>query len=183
MKYKLIRITPGKNAANCLFNSVAYGILQRINNSTKYYTKLGTDLRKVITNEMKFRIDQYEKNGKYENDIIVMSGEWEGISENDNSNIVQKAKKYVKWIQKNCNMGGHIELKLLNMYVQSEYDVQGIIVHDADQLPDLKKIKGYTFKIKSNKKYSPIKLILHGVKNGGIHFNYINNLRNVSIRG
>lgn len=189
---------------NCLFSSIAYIILKNTGvriTSTILKNKaiqLRKKTMKVLENELK-------KN----NEELIMQISTVYTSEYTNSakfttnlnKMKENVKKYIKIMSRNTSWGGHIELFGLGQIVH-KLGYKGIQVYDLQvnsknnnsnryvksKLPSNKVLKGKlvpisNFKTKFVKKHKKlIRIILHGVENGGYHFDPLFQYTNSSIK-
>lgn len=133
---------------NCLYNSIAYGILFRENGvppKKKQYKELSKLLRELMVERMR----NYVTNGKVTNSNVIdtlylMSGsQLEETSSNSNNNLpdvlsIDKLKQlslnYINRMSKNCEWGGHLEIKFLNELLKVHFNYRGLVVYDANTL-------------------------------------------------
>ena len=161
---------------NCLFNSIAYGILFRENSSKRpsksKISKLAKQLRFKMTSYMYSTVLNSKKN----NILEAMSTSYNEEFSNEINNTIYdslndkevqllKSIKYIETMSRNGMWGGIIELKFLNEIVKKEYDFKGIVVYNPDTE---KKYIGMDLQLSRNRK--PILSIVHHT---GVHYDYV----------
>jgi hypothetical protein len=150
----------------CLFNSIAYGILYLSTgnkHTTSQYKPLARKLRKKTVNILNTNILQMNMNA-----IITMSAEYNDKQNNFNLNeMVKRSKLYVKKMSKSCTWGGEIELQVLGSIVQN-YGFRGVKVYDIDTKRLLMKSK------MARNKNPVIHIVLHDTNSGGSHYDFWN---------
>lgn len=143
---------------NCLFYAIAYGILYKYNLNINEYKKLGVKLRKRACDYLKGQITR-----KNYDIIYAMGSDFNTLQ---SSSPIENAKKYLSKMYKNGTWGGQLEILALSDYIHSK-GFRGILVYDEK----CKRIKHMRSNIGSCGPY--IKIMLHGVSYGGIHFDFI----------
>ena len=153
----------------CLFNSIAFGILHNIHQKHKKptmreYKSLATSLRKICTQKMSELVDKNDRDT-----IQVLSASLINFNSVPNRySNVRKAKLYIRHMKKKKTWGGYIEINMLNDYIK-RFGFKGIQVLD-DQKRPIREMKT----VITRKHPNPIiHLMLSGVKHGGFHFNYV----------
>ena len=160
---------------NCLYNSLAYGILYRDVKPKKPNSKSIKNLAKILRDKM--AIAMYKKilgNDKNKTNVIfLMAGSYDDdFNSNLNNGLTNneilylKSIKYIEKMSEDKCWGGMIELQFLNEIVKDEYDFRGIVVYDAETK---KPFIGMDQKI-SRKKQLPLLNIVHYEN---IHYDYV----------
>ena len=152
----------------CLFNAIAYGILYYINNhipKVKDYKTLAKHLRSYVVNYYESKL----KNDSVLLHLAILYGEVRNKNINiENKDLIYKyAKKYISHMKKECSWGGVYEINVLNRLIKY-LGFQGIVILDDS----FEIIHGMKMKLNKKKKHH-ITLILHGVKIGGYHFDFV----------
>lgn len=172
-----MKIHQVKGDGNCLFNSIAYGILFRESAPSKPSKSSVSQLARQLRFKMTAYMYASILNSKRNNNIIeAMSTsyneEFSNYVHNDlydtlNNKQAQilKSIKYIETMSQNGTWGGIIELKFLNEIVKKEYDFRGIVIYDVDTE---KKFVGMDLPLSRNKK--PILSIVHHT---GLHYDYV----------
>ena len=167
--YKLINVAADNQ---CLYNAVACGIIHHKLGKSKLkkisYKKIATTLKNKVVNFYKREIEN--NNNKI---IEQLSLEWIILSNkeiNKDEEKLEFANKYIEHIQKSTSWGGQPELVGMSKYLH-KLGFKGVKVYDDN----FNIIKNYKSKFKTTNKLPYIKIILHGTRLGGVHFNYIYN--------
>lgn len=150
----------------CLFNAVAYGILYLSSDSIVKRIQYKSLARKLRKNTVKM-LSQKIQNRDIDY-ILTMSAEYNNNqSDFSPKQLINRAKLYVKRMSKSCVWGGQIELQMLGHIVQT-YGYKGVKVYDAVS-------KRLLMKSPMAKNKNPvIHIVLHGVNNGGTHYDFWN---------
>jgi hypothetical protein len=150
---KLIHSVAGDG--NCLYNSIAYGILLRENKTIpkkKEYKALAKVLRDLMVTRMRtFILSAKLTNTNVIDTLYQMSGSQ--LEENNDSNdnydnvenlTLEKIKSlshnYINRMSVNGEWGGHLEIKFLNEILKNSFNYKGLVVYDADTLKEWKSL-------------------------------------------
>ena len=147
----------------CLFNSVAVGIIYLSTGQYRPYKKLAKYLRSETVKRLKQRISDFDYNL-----IVSMAGQYANSNNNNVDNLLQRAKNYVKSMSKSCTWGGDIEVLILGEIVQA-YGFAGIKVWDSDT-----GLLIMQSKMNSPRVNPTIHIVMRDVFRGGSHYNFYN---------
>ena len=166
----------------CLFNSVAFGILYYLGNrnvpTKQEYKQLAKRLREetvaMLQKDFNNAISK-QKNGKVTEATTIMSIMTSKNTYRISTNFKQSkanAKTYINKMKKSSTWGTQLEVQKLSTYVR-EFGFNGIKVLQKNE-NQISQIHGMNF---TNSKYKSefptIQIILHGVNVGGIHFDFM----------
>ena len=150
----------------CLFNSVAYGIIYLSTGKTpKNYKILARKLRKETVKALTHKIRSLDFTF-----ISAMSAEYNNDQNVNLDNMIKRARLYRNNMRKSCTWGGQIELQVLGPIVHY-YGYRGIKVYNANNKRLLMSSP------MSSQKNPVIHIVLHGVRSsggGGVHFDFWN---------
>ena len=113
---------------NCLYNSIAYGIIHGKNIENGNVKQLSKQLRHEMITFMFKKILSNDKDRLQM--ISSMAGTFEDEHICSNNNKFITSLKYIKDMSKNGTWGGLIELYFLNEVVKIYYGFKGIVVYD-----------------------------------------------------
>lgn len=171
--YKIYNVSADNE---CLFNAIAYGVLYHFKNNKiagKCYKDLAKKLRKRVVEVFEEEVSNGNKKfiERLCCEYIVMSGTDCPDDAEDNSYQKEYAERYIEQMKKKSTWGGSPEVHALTKYIHRR-GFKGIKVYEYED-GEYKVIKSMCTKSMSKNKYPHINLLLHGVKMGGLHFDFM----------
>jgi hypothetical protein len=160
-------------AGNCFFYAVVIGLYHRkekngdiIIPDDRFVVKKGKELRVLVMNKMK----QVIRNNNNFRDGIISSEIDRRIDTRQtiNTNVSILLKSYVKDMGENGTWGGHPEAVIMRGILQ-EFGFKGLSIYEKKKGKFIK-LNQFGNNRNNNKPYTEIRLRLHEVERGGMHF-------------
>lgn len=162
-------------AGNCFFYAIAIGLYHRIDDETgellipnnRFISKKGKELRAMVVDKIKNII---ERNNNFKQGVVASEINRRIASrKNPNRNVSFLVSSYVRKMGGSGEWGGHPEVVAMHQLLQ-ESGYKGLSIYDKKPNGKFKKLTQFGVTINNTKHLPEIKLRLHGVERGGMHF-------------
>lgn len=162
---------PGRG--NCFFYAVVIGMHYAL---TKNYPtnsevkQAGKELRKQVVNGMRNRAerDANFRMGIMAAEFDVRNNMGHKRNNNNKNNVSVMTNAYFNRMKRDCVWGGHAEAETTHQMLK-DMGFKGLIVYE-ERNGKYTRVVEMTGKLNMRKKLPVIRVLLHGVDNGGVHF-------------
>lgn len=154
---------------NCLFYAVSLGMRHHkgVKTTPIQWKKATRELRSQVADEIKRLADT---NKHFRNGLVGSEMNFNSNT-NTNVNVSVSVASYLRRMRKDCTWGGQPET-IATHYLLQRLGYQGLVVYQRNENSNsgYKRIADMSGRLNHSKPLPPIKIVLHGVNQLGIHY-------------